>query len=50
MELSNFAKKFALMSKTYKNGKATQTSCQDNHSNHKTITNTHKHLMSCQSH
>jgi hypothetical protein len=38
------------MSKTCQNGKATQTSWLDDHSNHKTITNTHKHLMSCQSH
>jgi hypothetical protein len=56
MDLGNFAKNLPLMSKvlnmikTYKNGKATQTSCYDNHSNPKTITNTHKHLMSCQSH
>jgi hypothetical protein len=38
------------MSKICQNGKDTQTSCKDNHSNHKTIINTHKHLMSCQSH
>jgi hypothetical protein len=56
MDLGNFAKNLPLMSKvlnmskTCQNGKATQTSWLDNHSNHKTITNTHKHLMSCQSH
>jgi hypothetical protein len=56
MDLGNFVKKLPLMSKvlnkikTYQIGKATQTSCQDTHSNHKTITSTHKHLMSCQSH
>jgi hypothetical protein len=56
MDLGNFVKNFPLMSKvlnmnkTCQNGKATQTSWLDNHSNHKTITNTHKHLMSWQSH
>jgi hypothetical protein len=56
MDFGNFAKTFPLMSqvlnmsKTCQNGEATQTSWYDNHSNHKTIINSHKHLMSCQSH
>jgi hypothetical protein len=37
------------ISKTCQNGKATQTTCYDNHSKHKIIINTHKHLMSCPS-